>query len=411
LDRTATHTLRVVRSFPKTVSRTMESQRLVVLLTILVNFAWTPAESSRFNVDTGVMSDPHEVLSDRAADMMAMMRTVDVSDRNIKQYFTQFQGRWSKYQAKVKADSTLYCKEGPDGWEGLKKDLDETKTEIGLIRSGLTALQTQLTKIRDILAKPRGAKSGLHCEVVPKPDICKALDDLDASLTEQLAKIDKEEKLVDDEIKLVMEYDCNCEYNAWAGKWGACSVTCEDGTQVETRQIKWNKRNNGAECKKEDATRSQACNDGCCPVDCVMENWSKWTPCPEWCGDTKDPANKDKKKQFRNRGVAVAMECNGKACDKNTQESKECDIISVRNQRIEELEKQLADKCPNVSAGKTIVQAIPAPSKPVPPVKRIPVSSSGVSGSSGSSSSGSGSSSSSDTKPTFMGPGGDPDDQ
>merc|ERR1712054_730919 len=69
------------------------------------------------------------------------------------------------------------------------------------------------------------------------------------------------------------------------GSWSACSATCGDGTQSRVYSVTTSVSNGGAECNFADnATQSQDCNDGACPVDCVG-SWSSYSACSATCGD------------------------------------------------------------------------------------------------------------------------------
>jgi len=314
----------------------MECQSLVVLLAVLVNLAWTPAEALKGHSVHG-LSDPNQVLADRASEMMAMMRAVDVSDRALKTYFENKRSSWQAYKSKIGANPTLYCSDH----QGLLSDLEEQKLELNLIVQGLSALQTQLAKIRDILSKDSGEKSGLHCEAEPKPPICAALDKLEEDLKTRKAEKETEQKLVDDEIARVMNYNCNCEYQEWehaSTTMGECNAACGNGKKVQTRQVKWEKRNGGTECNADDATQELECFLKCCPVHCVMEKWSEWSECPPYCG-----AEVSKRMQRRKRGVETSATCGGDECGP-AQEEKECDILQVKNDEIAALEQKLEDK-------------------------------------------------------------------
>jgi len=343
----------------------MGCQRLVILLTVLVNLSWTPVESWKVNVEAGSRSDPHAVLADRASEMMAMMRAVDASDRSLTTYFKTKKDSWTRYRQRVEAEPTLYCSDH----EGLLSDLKQQQTEIELIIQGLNALSSQLTQIRQILTADRGEQSGLHCEVVPKPPICTALDNLEARLQEQITKKDQEKKLVDDEIKVVNEYDCNCQYEAWKDAWTPCTVTCGPGTKTETRKVKWEKRNNGEVCDPTQATRTEDCNEECCPVDCVMEDWTEWTACPD---TACSGAPEEKKRQKRERGVATAATCNGKACPKERIQYRECNIVDDLKAKIAQLTTALNDKCPKSAPKVPVPVVLPAkkavlPAEPAEP--------------------------------------------
>merc|ERR1712002_409918 len=69
------------------------------------------------------------------------------------------------------------------------------------------------------------------------------------------------------------------------GKWGECSVTCGDGKQSRERQCNNPKpQHGGANCKG-DATGTQICNSGPCPIDGGRSDWSKWGACSATCGN------------------------------------------------------------------------------------------------------------------------------
>merc|ERR1711931_39650 len=146
-------------------------------------------------------------------------------------------------------------------------------------------------------------------------------------------------KLVQDEKVKVENYPCNCEYNDWAGAWGACSVSCADGIKKETRSIKFEKRNEGKDCDPKLATRTAVCNEGCCPRDCVWGEWSEWTDCPEVLAPQP---------QFEHayRSILVEHECSergGQACVGETKMSRKCNILEEKNEIIAEKDKKIKD--------------------------------------------------------------------
>jgi len=274
--------------------------------------------------------------SDEAEELTRALSIVDVSDRKLQTWWDQFSIAWSEYDLRVKQDPSLYCSEP----EKLLSQLKDLKQKVDLVLTGLVAKEQQLTEIRKILEHAvLGGKSGLHCQDDPEQAICKVLDDLDKQAADERTRVNAEMKLVQDEKDKVNNYPCNCEYNDWAGAWGTCSVSCDEGTKEETRAIKWDKRNAGKDCDPEKATRTAVCNDGCCPRDCVWEEWSEWTDCPEVLAPQP---------QFEHayRSILVEHECSergGKACVGETKKSRKCDILAVKNEEIAEKEKQIQD--------------------------------------------------------------------
>ena len=116
-------------------------------------------------------------------------------------------------------------------------------------------------------------------------DIADAMGDLtetSRSTSELQATIDELSQMADDEdIELTNEEDqilalkeqienfvCDCTYSDW-GEWSECTQTCGDnGTMTRTRDVKWDAKNGGMECKNEDRTEISACNVVCCRKYC-----------------------------------------------------------------------------------------------------------------------------------------------
>jgi len=73
----------------------------------------------------------------------------------------------------------------------------------------------------------------------------------------------------------------DCKVGDWS-KWGECSVKCGGGTQKRTREIIVPQKDEGRPCPPLDQERS--CNEGPCPSDCNVSEWSPWTKCSEPCG-------------------------------------------------------------------------------------------------------------------------------
>jgi len=271
-------------------------------------------------------------LEDRAVEAMKL---VDISDRAIDDWWKTFTTMWNTYDTKISAKPTLACTD----WENLLKELGEIKTQIGLVEDGLKALKAQLVAIRQILEHATwGTTSGLHCQKTPEEPICKALKELDDLADEKQKKLDGEKKIVDDEITRIKTYDCNCTWKQWAGDWGKCSKTCEEGIQTEKRTILWNVRNNGVPCNPADATRTAACDEGCCPVDCKWNDWEKWGECPNVC-------SADTQYRRRVRSKAQTMMCEtrgGQRCIGGPNDKEECKILEVWDKRIDGLKEKHA---------------------------------------------------------------------
>jgi len=77
----------------------------------------------------------------------------------------------------------------------------------------------------------------------------------------------------------------DCEMNAW-GAWGACSTTCDPGTQTRSRSVATPAANGGKACGN--LTETETCNEGpnqACPIKaCQVGDWTAWSACTDVCG-------------------------------------------------------------------------------------------------------------------------------
>ena len=87
------------------------------------------------------------------------------------------------------------------------------------------------------------------------------------------------------------------------GTWSTCTKSCGSGTQKQDRTITTHPAEGGVSCPVLQRTRS--CNEGACPVDCVLTQWTEWSACGTTCGDST---------QSRSRSVATAPLHGGKVC-------------------------------------------------------------------------------------------------
>ena len=94
----------------------------------------------------------------------------------------------------------------------------------------------------------------------------------------------------------------DCVVDDWQA-WGACSVTCGEGTQTRKRATIEATAHGGQECPAIAETR--ACRHLGCQIDCKMSLWSEWSACSKTCGTG-----------FRSheRGIDVAPAFGGMAC-------------------------------------------------------------------------------------------------
>lgn len=106
------------------------------------------------------------------------------------------------------------------------------------------------------------------------------------------------------------EQQCNdlcCKQDCVTGEWeawGECNARCEQkGSQTRTKKIVQEAKCGGRECDLNQ--QSQACEEGCCPVDCVLGEWSEWTNCTDECYDRSN--------RYQHRRISFS-ECGGLNC-------------------------------------------------------------------------------------------------
>jgi len=269
---------------------------------------------------------------------MAMIRMVDITDRNLNLWLPQFNTLWGNYKAYVQVDPlTKYCKE----WEDLIERLDVLDGKIVLVRSGIQAKRSQLQQIRAILTGENSGISGIHCKEGSTESICAALDALDTENNEDESKLNTEEQAVLDERDNVLTYNCDCKMDTWKA-WETCvgngPGACGSGSQDRSRDVLWKKRNNGAECPKD--TESRSCEAKPCPVDCVYSGWSEWSQCPEFC-DGDDYTIK------QTRTIVTPMANGGKTCDQaypdglGKTKEEPCNILQIKTDALADLDKEI----------------------------------------------------------------------
>ena len=80
----------------------------------------------------------------------------------------------------------------------------------------------------------------------------------------------------------------NCKVSYW--NVSACSVSCGGGYATRTRTILQQASNGGADCPVTQDTIE--CNKNPCPVNCVVSEWSAYTPCSVSCGQGTQSFNR-----------------------------------------------------------------------------------------------------------------------
>jgi len=102
----------------------------------------------------------------------------------------------------------------------------------------------------------------------------------------------------------------DCKLSDWTD-WHACDVSCGAGKRKRRRVVAEAGNARGAECATDEASRLQteSCNMNGCPIDCKMNDWTQWTDCSMSCGAGITE---------RYRENQVHAEYGGRACHHNT---------------------------------------------------------------------------------------------
>ena len=112
--------------------------------------------------------------------------------------------------------------------------------------------------------------------------------------------------------------DCcpvDCEWNGWR-EWGECSKSCgAGGSRNRYRSLAWGESCGGEPCQGSSRERESCNEDVCCPVDCVMSEWSEFSECDVTCGGGE---------RKRSRKVIVASQCGGSPCLPTLDEYEAC---------------------------------------------------------------------------------------
>merc|ERR1719159_2411077 len=98
----------------------------------------------------------------------------------------------------------------------------------------------------------------------------------------------------------------DCQMGEWSG-WSKCSKDCGGGQQGRSRPVMTDAQYGGKQCPG--TSEERLCNSGSCDVDCVLADWSGWSPCTKSCKwrSTAKPGT-----QKRTKGIKTAAKGNGK---------------------------------------------------------------------------------------------------
>jgi len=147
----------------------------------------------------------------------------------------------------------------------------------------------------------------------------------------------------------------DCQVSKWEPE--ECSKSCAGGEQRLKRSVMTN-ANGGAKCLPQTAFKS--CNQGPCPVNCVLSTWSGWSKCSAECGGGVQQRLREVKVAMKFDGTpcgatSETKSCNGQACEKDcdltewtswSKCSKECDGGTMKRQKYIKSEPEGEGKCP-----------------------------------------------------------------
>jgi hypothetical protein len=124
------------------------------------------------------------------------------------------------------------------------------------------------------------------------------------------------------EVRNCTQDECaiDCMVGDW-DNWGACDASCNGGTHNRQRTIVTSPAHGGVACPS--TTEQGECNKKPCPIDCQLEEWSEYSPCPVSCG----PGSRTK-----TRAIIVAAAYGGLKCEA-TQDVKDCGELDSREHK------------------------------------------------------------------------------
>jgi hypothetical protein len=146
----------------------------------------------------------------------------------------------------------------------------------------------------------------------------------------------------------------DCEVAKWDPE--ECTKKCAGGEQKLSRAVLTHP-NGGSKCLPLVAIRS--CNNGPCPVDCILLQWTGWSKCSADCGGGVTQRLRDVKRAMRYNGkpcssTSETKACNAAACEKDcelsdwtewTACSKDCDGGSRKRNKFVKHPAEGSGKC------------------------------------------------------------------
>merc|ERR1719160_2332673 len=137
----------------------------------------------------------------------------------------------------------------------------------------------------------------------------------------------------------------DCAMGEWS-EWSECSAECGGGSKSASRGVKTPAQHGGLPCPPN--VQTDGCNTDSCDVNCVLSDWSPWTPCSRSCKVKGFPSSVGN--QFRTKGIAEPVkgagtcpkphsmpdrfetqECNDFNCPANIECTADIDVVVVQD--------------------------------------------------------------------------------
>jgi len=282
-------------------------------LGIYLVIVWTIFGVTTAGLNPRVKSESNHAIELKNIMEMGKLKN-EVVDRDINQYWAEFQSEKTLFESKF---DELICTK-PEELRAIHHEMDI------FIQKTVMAWhlkQEQLVELNEILHHENYTDTAL-AKGDETAEVCAGLNEyiIKVNASTHVFKIEVDTH-VQEVIDLKYKMDtapCPCEWAAWS-EWSECSTTCEAGNSHRERVIAKEAINNGEECKGP-SSEDKTCNeDVCCPVDCKWNDWEEWPTCPSGC-----PVGGGLQKKTRTRSKAIEAQCNGRECDGPDFEKKDC---------------------------------------------------------------------------------------
>jgi len=291
-------------------------------LGIYLVIVWTIFGVTTAGLNPRVKSESNHAIELKNIMEMGKLKN-EVVDRDINQYWAEFQSEKTLFESKF---DELICTKP----EELREIHHEMDIFIQKTVMAWHLKQEQLVELNEILHHENYTDTAL-AKGDDTAEVCAGLNDyiIKVNASTHVFKIELDthvQEVIDLKNKMDTE-PCPCEWATWS-EWSECSTTCEAGNSHRERVIAKEAINNGEECEGP-SSQDKTCNeDVCCPVDCKWNDWEEWPACPSGC-----PVGGGLQQKTRTRSKAIEAACNGIECDGEDFEKKTCS----REQEVMEL--------------------------------------------------------------------------